>query len=112
MKYTQTFEMAWRRFVNTPIDRDRLVQQEELLCECIKVATTISELTEVFHAATEILGIERVRPPALKKMIQLVKTKEDAGRVYVLASKRGPKGYVFPVCHLQAKKKLESFTEA
>ena len=104
-----SFETAWSRWINGPSGFHSLDEQEGLLKRCIKAATTVDELIQVFNAASQTIGINGIRPPALKKMISLIKTEEEARRVYALANKRSFQGLVFKKLQPEAKKKLESF---
>ena len=109
---TETFETVWRLWMNGPSGFGTLDQQEQLLRRCTKAATTLSELIQVFNAASETIGIAGVRSPALKKMIGLIQNENEARRVYALASRRSQQGFVFKTLEPEAKKKLASFTIA
>ena len=112
MAYEQTFEDAWRKYLNGPSGYESHLRQEELLRGCTQAATTIGELVQIFNAATDAKGVVGVRPATLKKMIDLTQTLEDAKRVYSYASKRVSNRYLFPTLEPQAKAKLSSFASA
>lgn len=105
-----SFDLEWRTYLNGPSGPGTLSQQEELLLRCLKAATSVAELVQVFNAASDTLGMSGVRSPALKRMIPLVATKAEAERVYALASKRGSMGLVFRTVEPLARAKLATFT--
>lgn len=109
MESNSDFEEAWKRYVNS----SGAEQSTRLVNAALRAATTIDEMVRVFNAfhSDPDLVESGIRSNALKKMIAAVQTKEDAERVYALASKRGdgPGGYLFHVRQKEAKVKLDSF---
>jgi hypothetical protein len=102
-----SFEDAWCRLVNGPSDGT----QEQLLA-CLDAAVSLEEMRQVFNAVSHFPGTNGVRPAVLKKMLEGVKTREEAEQVYKLANKRRPGGIrVFPALVKLARAKLESFKQ-
>lgn len=110
MPRAKSFEDAWRRYVNLATTTQD--EADELLYDCLEAATTIDEMVQVFNVFYNDRGAQdsEIRPRALQKMIETVQTREEAERVYKLASKRSSHGLVFPSRYREAKAKLESFT--
>lgn len=111
MRLRLDFEEAWRRYVNGPEGFRDMDAQDQLMKDCLSAATTIDQMIRVFNASYSDpgAGMSGIRSRALKKMIDTISTRADAERVYALASKRGPRGYVFPAAHKAVKAKLDNF---
>lgn len=105
-----TFETAWRLWINGPSDFHRLDEQQAALRRCLRAASTIDELMQVCTAASQTQGIEGICSPALRKMIDLIGTKEEAQRVYIIAGRRSQQGFMYRTLQPLVKEKLDSFT--
>ena len=95
------FEEAWRSHVMAAPGENKLGQ-------CLSAALTLDQIRQVFYAVPQT-DSSNLRSRAIKKMLTVVKTAEEARWVYTIASARGRGKLYFPSCSRLAKEKLASF---